>query len=935
MAYYLKYFEEHSDYESFIANDKSLAANVCYCDDGNEVYFMETNKSNLIDHFICIDEMPMHCVKYSDEYGEHEEWSEDYYDYEVSKEDYILNYFLPLARDPYNDLYPNIYKYVGEYEYDSQKYYMWKHIKNDDYQSDDNYLYILTYKKSFKGLTVRDNIKNRFNPIFAILKDDKSINYLNGDDYIKDKILFDEWEVNYSKEYLTIEALEDGEINFYISETDNTDVVESISYSLDNGDTWITTLNQDNKNDNIKITVNVDTGDKVLWKGDVYNYNDLFNEGSFGWFKFNCKCNVYGNIMSLTYEDDFKNQTVLKGTLSFLFSGCAVVDASKLILPSTILITGCYFEMFMDCTSLIAAPELPATILAEKCYGYMFDRCTSLEIPPKLPVTILAEGCYEGMFKDCTSLVTAPELLATTLKEACYVCMFMNCTSLTKAPELQATTLVPYCYEYMFYGCSSLNYIKAMFTTTPGTQYTMEWVCGVALEGTFIKNLLSTWDVLGNNGVPENWDIKESDNNTYEHYIVLDGIKTGIDNTYIDRTVINEESARYTRSKDDYMNTYLLLDRYLGFADHTYKYIAEYEYDSKKYYIWKNLGLYDYYTGQEPIFTYILTKEKSFKGLTIRDNIDNRYSPEIIFLTEDKNIYDGIQRQDERKLILWDEWYENDYSNQYLTIEALDDGTISFILNGQSTEAITSISYSKDNGLTWETIINEEEPKIINVNVHNGDKVLWKGKAKTMNEDDNFAGFCSNIPVNVYGNIMSMLYEDKFSGKYYFPSPNTLFTSFFGDNKGMKIGEKYLWGPNTSLNIINACNLVLPATDLVESCYSKMFHGCTSLITPPKLPATVLAEGCYYAMFENCTSLLKAPALYIYELVENCYSYMFNNCTSLNTIFLYNCSDSYLKFNNTYAEQFIENINIFGNIVLCGIDETTIMTPSNWITWYL
>lgn len=165
---HIKIFNEHQDYVNLNNNE------ISYCIDNEEIHYTNIH-NNYIDHFICIDEMPMGCVEYSDAEGEHEEWSEDYYDYEVSKEDYILNYFLPLARNPYNDLGTNIYKYVGEYEYDSEKFYMWKHIKNNDYQIDDNILYILTYQKSFKGLTVRDDINNRFNPIFATLKYDKSI----------------------------------------------------------------------------------------------------------------------------------------------------------------------------------------------------------------------------------------------------------------------------------------------------------------------------------------------------------------------------------------------------------------------------------------------------------------------------------------------------------------------------------------------------------------------------------------------------------------------------------------------------------------------------------------------------------------------------------------------------------------------------------------
>ena len=85
--------------------------------------------------------------------------------------------------------------------------------------------------------------------------------------------------------------------------------------------------------------------------------------------------------------------------------------------------------------------------------------------------------------------------------------MFQNCISLTTAPALPATTLVDYCYQSMFQNCSSLNYIKALFTTTPSTSYTQNWVSGVASTGTFVKADAATWNVTGTNGVPNGWTV--------------------------------------------------------------------------------------------------------------------------------------------------------------------------------------------------------------------------------------------------------------------------------------------------------------------------------------------------------------------------------------------------------------------------------------------
>ena len=85
--------------------------------------------------------------------------------------------------------------------------------------------------------------------------------------------------------------------------------------------------------------------------------------------------------------------------------------------------------------------------------------------------------------------------------------MFYNCTSLSTAPTLPAKTLVSDCYYYMFYGCRKLNYIKALFTTTPSSSYTSNWVSGVASSGTFVKNIDATWDVTGTYGIPSGWTV--------------------------------------------------------------------------------------------------------------------------------------------------------------------------------------------------------------------------------------------------------------------------------------------------------------------------------------------------------------------------------------------------------------------------------------------
>ena len=115
---------------------------------------------------------------------------------------------------------------------------------------------------------------------------------------------------------------------------------------------------------------------------------------------------------------------------------------------------------------------------------------------------------------------------------------------------------------------------------------------------------------------------------------------------------------------------------------------------------------------------------------------------------------------------------------------------------------------------------------------------------------------------------MSLLYGDSFRGETSFPDPGI---SFYGMFKECH-------------TLLNAENLILPATTLTDDCYSEMFYGCESLTTAPALPATTLTMSCYNSMFGGCESLTTVPVLSATTLAEMCYWYMFSGCYSLSNI---------------------------------------------------
>lgn len=297
-----------------------------------------------------------------------------------------------------------------------------------------------------------------------------------------------------SKDYFTFKALESGTFTFSTN---------ALQYSLDNGVTW-TTLAANT------ASPTVNAGSKIMWKQTGLTPNSTQGIGT---FSATGNFDVYGNIMSLYFGDNFANQTSLsEKNYAFykLFNSCnKLINAENLILPATTLSSNCYRTLFNSCSNLITSPKLlPATTLTNNCYYGMFNSCINLTTAPELPAITLANSCYTNMFTNCTSLTTAPELPARTLANGCYQGMFDSCMSLTTAPELPAVTLVENCYSAMFINCRYLNYIKAMFTTTPSDTYTNYWVNGVAASGTFVKNLEANWNVSGVNGVPTGWSVE-------------------------------------------------------------------------------------------------------------------------------------------------------------------------------------------------------------------------------------------------------------------------------------------------------------------------------------------------------------------------------------------------------------------------------------------
>ena len=203
-----------------------------------------------------------------------------------------------------------------------------------------------------------------------------------------------------------------------------------------------------------------------------------------------------------------------------------------------------------------------------------------------------------------------------------------------------------------------------------------------------------------------------------------------------------------------------------------------------------------------------------------------------------------------------------DWKNEYFTIIALTDGTISY----SHKEGSNPMFYSINEGEWIETTVSVDIP------VSKNDMIRFKSNRgnQAYNQETFTSGGTAQF--EVAGNLMSLVAGDDFATYV----PNTNATGTDGDlYRSFSYFFRYCTG------LISAKNLIIKYCD--NQSFGQFFGKCTSLFIPPKLPAMTLANGCYEYMFDGCTSLTTAPALPARTLADTCYGSMFTDCSSLKT----------------------------------------------------
>ena len=473
------------------------------------------------------------------------------------------------------------------------------------------------------------------------------------------------------------------------------------------------------------------------------------------------------------------------------------------------------------------------TMPAWRNFADLFCGCDKLLNAQNLimPAMTLTSTCYKEMFKGCTSLLTAPRLPATTLANICYEAMFQDCSSLTTAPALPATTATIECYYGMFRGCTSLEeapelpatilanscyqymfYDCSSLTTTPKLPAT-------TLDKNCYRQMFRNCTSLV--AAPE---LSATVLKDYCYAGLFNGCTKLATAPVLPATTLVSNCYNQMFRDCSLINEITCLAVDISATNCTQNWLSNVSAIGNFH---KAAGMNDWPTGASGIPS----------GWT----------------TEDAD--------------------ETDYTSEYFTIESLEDNnTITLTIPAAiTTYYMTSVSYSIDNGTTWNTTEIDGTAKTISVTLPNsGNKVSFKGIGRTMSignsHDENQSYFSGSKYYVVHGNIASLLYGDDFADKTIMPA------SSFRTYQGLFMH---------STTLTSAQHLVMPFDSVAGHCFRDMFEGCTALTQAPALPAVTLNSDCYMYMFGYCTALTQAPELPATTLASECYNQMFIGCSAL------------------------------------------------------
>jgi len=193
-----------------------------------------------------------------------------------------------------------------------------------------------------------------------------------------------------------------------------------------------------------------------------------------------------------------------------------------------------------------------------------------------------------------------------------------------------------------------------------------------------------------------------------------------------------------------------------------------------------------------------------------------------------------------------------------LTLSAIEAGSIAIEFKGGITLE-NDIHYTINGG--EEQSISKNTVGTATIPVNKGDivqlysnnsslasnTIMARGVTRVGDDGHQHINIKPSMKTEIFGNVMSLL-----KGKDNLETAEKIEGSnaFYGLFEGAE-------------NLVNSESreLMLPATELKDGCYTNMFSGCSSLETAPELPAEKTEDGCYAGMFSGCSKLTTVKIL--------------------------------------------------------------------------
>jgi surface protein len=304
-----------------------------------------------------------------------------------------------------------------------------------------------------------------------------------------------------SLKYLTFEALEDNSGVCIFKRKDPTiERTINLQYSLDSGETWSSYTMPDANASG--ATISLSKGQSVMFKGNnPEGYNETYWDNSKLQIKlahqFKCCgiCKLYGNVMSLIYDDNFIDKTEIpnNGSFGMLFAANTGITEAVITFPENYNSKKMGYSIFVNCPNL-------NTIVFE-C-GDFQDAVYFANLDSKLNVCHLnmrlnnCTSCY-FMFNQCSGLTSLDLSKWDTSNVTNMGYMFSECSGLTSIGDLSKwNTSNVTDMQAMFQACSGLTSVGDLSNWKTSGVTNMGYMFNKCHDLTSVGDL-SNWNTSG------------------------------------------------------------------------------------------------------------------------------------------------------------------------------------------------------------------------------------------------------------------------------------------------------------------------------------------------------------------------------------------------------------------------------------------------------